>query len=349
MVAAGSAVARADDKTTTATFVPHFAPNVPADVRDAVAMAMSIWSQRIESAVPIEVDVAWGGGLPRNVASSTEPISYAPVGDGSLEPAALANALAGRDLHPGESDIRLLLGSGIRWYTGLDGAARANATDMVTMVLHELAHGLGFAESFHLADGGLRWGRGGSPVGLDTHLYDGATGDLVDAQSPANLLASATSRRVAWRGAARDSHGRAPVIYAPSQYEPGSSLCHFDDAAYPHGDPDALMTSLIRRGEVIHRIGPAALGVLHDLGWTVHAESVAPTVAPPVAARVAAPTPATTVVPPPPEVVPLPTRRAAVVHDFGRTGVTGVGAAVPCLVVMILWRWRRQIRVPSEA
>jgi hypothetical protein len=309
---AASSAARADD--ASATFVAHYAPNVPLAVRGAVEAAMSIYAQRLVARVPIEVDVEWGGGLPRNVASMTEPTAYERVADGSMQPVALANALAGRDLDPAVSDMRLTLGAGIRWYTGVDGGGPSNATDMVTMVLHELTHGLGFADSFHPAGGGLAWGHDGVPVGLDAHLVDASTGDLVHAPSASELLAAATSRRIVWRGAARDSHGRAPIMYAPAQFEPGSSLCHFDDNAYPQGDPDALMTSLVRRGEVIHRIGPAALGVLHDLGWTVRAE----------------PAPAPTVAPSPP---PAPTSTTAAPVAYPRPRATGgprrAGALAP--------------------
>jgi hypothetical protein len=155
-----------------------------------------------------------------------------------------------------------------------------------------------------------------------------------------------------WRGSARDSHGRTPIVYAPSQFERGSSLCHLDDNAYPQGDPDALMTSLIRRGEVIHRIGPAALGVLHDLGWVVRAEpaSVGRAVAPPARAAVTSSTSTSvSVQPPPTTAAPVPVanpsravRRTAAVGDFGRTGAFGVEALIPMLVVALVWCWRRR-------
>jgi hypothetical protein len=348
MTAAPHVPAHADE-STTATFIAHYAPNVPGDVRGAVDAAMHIWSQRLQSTVPIEVDVDWGGGLPSNVASSAEPVGYEPASDGNLQPVALANALAGRDLEPGVSDIHLLLGGGIRWYTPVDGNAPANATDMVTMVLHELTHGLGFAESFRLAGSGLTWGRGGVPVGLDAGLFDTSTGALVN-KSPADALASATSGRIVWRGSARDSRGHAPLMYAPAGFEPNSSLSHFDDNAYPQGDPDALMTSLVRRGEVIHHIGPAALGVLRDLGWTVNAEPATAAAPAPAAVhpRVVAPAPpvvaaepATTAAP----VVPAHVgARRAVAGDFGRTGFTGLGAAIPMFLLALLWRVRRSVR-----
>jgi hypothetical protein len=319
------------DETATATIKARYDANVPVSVRTATDFALAIWARRLESAVPIDVDVAWGAGLPRNVAASTVPAGYERVSDDARVPVALANALSGRDLEPNHPDLQMQLGSGIRWYTGTDGNAPANATDMVTMVLHEVAHGLGFADSFRLGDGGLVYGRDGAPLAYDAHIADTTTGALVDAPDAADMFASATSNRIVWRGTARDSHGHAPILYAPRVWEPGSSLTHFDDTAYPQGDPDALLTSLIRRGEVIHRIGPAALGVLRDLGWTVNAEPAAPR---------AAPTPTTTSTSPTtivaPVVAALPevtTRRETATGDVGRAGVSGAGALVPVLAI----------------
>jgi hypothetical protein len=343
---ASPARAQPNDAAAT-TFVAHYAPTVPGDVRAAVDFAMQIWSARVESSVPIEVDVDWGGGLPSNVTASTEPVGYEPVAVGSLQPVALANALAGRDLAPGVSDIHLLLGAGVRWYTGIDGAAPATATDMVTLALHELAHGLGFANSFRLASNGLAWGRDGVAVGLDAHEFDNATGALVNAPTPVELLSSATSRRVVWRGDARDSHGRAPVMYAPAQFEPGSSLSHFDDDAYPPGDPAALITTLVRPGEDTHHIGPPPLGVLHDLGWTVHAESATAASAAPPSPRPVTPTAPVVAAAPtaPPPVLPAKaaSHHARMAGDLGRTGMTGLGTAFPMLLAALGWRLRRNL------
>ncbi|HTU57200.1 MAG TPA: hypothetical protein VMF89_02185, partial [Polyangiales bacterium] len=83
-----------------------------------------------------------------------------------LYPIALANSLAGDDLDPTRPDIRVTLNTAPDdlcrsrtggFYYGFDGHA-GDSNDLVEIVLHELAHGLGFAsivddETGELADG----------------------------------------------------------------------------------------------------------------------------------------------------------------------------------------------------
>jgi hypothetical protein len=56
----------------------------------------------------------------------------------------LANAITGTELNPGEYDIDLFLNSSVAWYFGTDGNCPGNKYDFVSIVLHEICHGLGF-------------------------------------------------------------------------------------------------------------------------------------------------------------------------------------------------------------
>src|SRR5262249_9365541 len=77
-------------------------------------------------------------------------------------PIALANSLAGVDLDPAHDDISITFNSNVGtaeclsasgWYYGLDASPPSNETDFVSVVLHELAHGLGFLTFVNLATG----------------------------------------------------------------------------------------------------------------------------------------------------------------------------------------------------
>ena len=59
---------------------------------------------------------------------------------------ALADAIAGRDTYAGRVDLTASFNSNdkVNWYYGTDGNTPSGQFDFVTVVLHELGHGLGF-------------------------------------------------------------------------------------------------------------------------------------------------------------------------------------------------------------
>lgn len=81
--------------------------------------------------------------------------------------AALANKLAGTDLAPANDDIGATFNSAIGttcafplpWYYGTDANPPAGTIDFVTVVLHELGHGLGFLTFVSLSTGAKLVGR----------------------------------------------------------------------------------------------------------------------------------------------------------------------------------------------
>ncbi|WP_266156352.1 PA domain-containing protein [Dyella silvatica] len=75
---------------------------------------------------------------------------------------ALSDALAGEDIDAGEADIQSRfngkMGSsgcmeGMSWYFGLDGKTPSGQINFLNVVLHEMAHGLGFSGFNNLATG----------------------------------------------------------------------------------------------------------------------------------------------------------------------------------------------------
>ncbi|NCA25418.1 MAG: fibronectin, partial [Actinobacteria bacterium] len=57
---------------------------------------------------------------------------------------ALANALAGRDLDVNDPELVIEVSSNANWYFGVDGKCPPRSYDLVSVILHEMAHGLGF-------------------------------------------------------------------------------------------------------------------------------------------------------------------------------------------------------------
>lgn len=263
----------------------------------AFQAAVDIWARIIRSPVPIRVDAQFadlGTGV-LGSAGATQDVSAPGLGDGvSYYPSALADDLAGSDLYG--TDISAQFSSTYGFSFATDGSTPANQIDFESVVLHELGHGLGFAG---FMDDGAGSGSYQVQGRFDAFSYDAPVGgsrltSLAPAGTSSPLLGSAlTSGAVYWGGAAGTAAdgGLRPKLYAPSTWQPGSSYSHLDEATYPAGDPNSLMTYAIGPGEVVHSPGPVAVGILDDLGWQAALPAAAPadTVPPTLAVGTVAP------------------------------------------------------------
>src|SRR3954470_20804877 len=113
----------------------------------AFTHAASIWSARLDTAVPIRIRAQFTP-LGTNVLGSAGPVGVvrdfpnAPL-SGTWYHVALANKLAGFDLNPTGDDINANFSTLFNFYLGLD-ANHGAQNDLVAVLLHEFAHGLGF-------------------------------------------------------------------------------------------------------------------------------------------------------------------------------------------------------------
>ena len=164
--------------------------------------AAAIWSARLDSDVPIRIRAQFAA-LGPGVLGSAGPVSVArdfpnaPI-PGTWYHVALANKLAGVDLLPANDDINANFSSNFNFYLGLDNNHGAQ-NDLVAVLLHEFAHGLGFSQFASLSTGALF---SGFPDVYNTKLLDVNTGLTWPQMTNAQRLASATSfGRVVWNGA----------------------------------------------------------------------------------------------------------------------------------------------------
>ena len=128
-----------------------------AEAQEAFQKAVDIWSQLISSDVVIRVNATWSELEEGTLGSAIWNTAYRNF-DGAKEldvwyPVALAEKMAGVDLNAtDEADIVANFNKGANWYLGTDGNPSIDQYDLVSVVLHELGHGLGFVDSFDYSE-----------------------------------------------------------------------------------------------------------------------------------------------------------------------------------------------------
>jgi hypothetical protein len=247
--------------------------------------AAALWGARLKSTVVIRVQAQF-----TQLSCSSTSATLAATGATTIHsdfphapfaatwyPQALANSLAGADLDPTSDDIVTEFNSalggvsclpGTTWYLGFDANPGAGQIDMLTTLLHELAHGLGFqtfedpasgAEMNGLADIYLRGmqEQGASPTALS---------DMTSAQRAA---ANVSDPNLYWGGAnvqAAASTLTAGLVsghvrlFGPAMVQSGSSLSHYSTAL----SPNELMEPVYTGPNHDLRL---TTDLLADLGW----------------------------------------------------------------------------------
>jgi hypothetical protein len=273
----------------------------PEDARAAFEYGVSIWESLIDSQVSIRINACWSE-LGEGILGLSGPTTFhrefsgAPVAERWYQ-AALANALSGSDLNEADgydddgdgadadADMNIAYNRTFPWYFGTSGDPADYEVDFVSVVLHEICHGLGFAGSMVKSGtlGYWGWGQSNYPAAYDQFTKEGGGGSgrsLLSYGSGTSALGSAlTSGNVFFDGAnAREENGGVPPkLYAPASWQPGSSYSHLDYDTF-NDTENQLMVWALSSGESAHSPGPIALGILRDLGWTTGEVPAAPTV-----------------------------------------------------------------------
>ena len=157
------------------------------------------------------------------------------------------------------------------WYLGTDGPTPSAQYDFVSVVLHELTHGLGFSGilSSEQGKGGYHYGDDLLPAIFDRHIINKNHEFLVNKTLfPNPSVAMNLAITSGWLEFYTTLSGSMlPRLYAPATWDDGSSLYHLDDNTYRAGNPNSLMTPFTGMGEAIHYPGPDALAMMYEMGW----------------------------------------------------------------------------------
>jgi len=268
----------------TVNFIGSWDPQAQA----AFQYAADIWAASVVSSVPIEVNAEWAA-LPSGVLGSAGATRIYQNFPGAPLPntwylVAMANAISGSDLNGGDPEIQAQFSSAFpNWYFGTDGQTPLNQYDFVTVVLHELGHGLGFSGSMTVDDGtgsaectgvaGIGcWGFGtDSPMVYD-HFAENGSGTMLLSypNNSSQLAAQLTSNNVFFKDGSQHYE-----LYAPSTWVQGSSYTHLGESY--NGTPNALMTYSFGQGEAIHDPGDVVRSMFNRMRNGIYVVTPTPT------------------------------------------------------------------------
>lgn len=174
-----------------------------------------VWAARIDSSVDIVILARFNpinsGGNLCGVLGQTSPgdpfmnFPGAPVPN-VLYHGALADAISGVDQDPGFADFFIVYNSYIdtascatvSFYYGLDSNVGPGQIGLFSVVLHEMAHGLGFASFINPSNGAPFFG---TPGIFDYFILDMTTGlHWTDMTSPQRMASAINTGNLTWDG-----------------------------------------------------------------------------------------------------------------------------------------------------
>lgn len=211
----------------------------PSNVQSAITAAVNIYSSYYNISNYINVGVSWtdltiinpnllGQGKPAQMCLHPNSSSFKHV----LILSALYIQLTGQNNCPGAPNgihITLSINSNppAPWYTGVDGNPPSNQIDLMTVVMHELTHGMGFVTGVN--DASCTY-----PSSPDGYIYDwfalkslsgwpASFAQVVSNPCTSNA-APLSGGSLNFQGTVGGSSNSIFPIYLPSSFNPGSSI-----------------------------------------------------------------------------------------------------------------------------
>jgi hypothetical protein len=261
------------------TIVVNYSGFTP-QAQQAFQYAVNIWQSVLVSSVPIQIDASWEELETTTLGSAGATTLYRDFPEalrqGLWYPVALAERLTGRELNqPGEPDIVASFNNNVNWYYGIDGRTPPGQYSLVTVVLHEIAHGLGFFSSFDVATNQGQWGEETGYAFVYDYFIENTSNQRLTNTSlfpnpSASLAGQLTNNNLFFDVSSANNTATTdalPRLHAPRLFSLGSSISHLDEFRYPAGNENALMTPQIGRAESIYWPGELTLRMLATLGW----------------------------------------------------------------------------------
>ena len=270
-----------------------FSYDFPEEAKDPFRQAVSIWDSYLLIEVPVKIKALLADD------PGEDTVAYASSWVGCMDDycveASLMNQILGRDKDRRNPEFEIYISDSEDWHYGLDGNPPEETLDLLSVILHEFAHGFGFSSGISKSEGwedaespiAEHWElKSGNTVHFDDYVWTWDYGRASDLDSPStDLYESISNYKLFWghsgmtnsRGEPLRSitaNGGPIMLWADPDADSGSVVSHLDKHAYPWKSPNGMMAPYIYYQEVHHDAGPVVLGMLHDLGWELQEQAV---------------------------------------------------------------------------
>jgi hypothetical protein len=273
-------------------FILNFNGNFPAGFTVSVAKAAERWANHLNIGIPVKVNVF-------TVNSPAIPFDGITFSNGRKNfPGApklnvsyvtsLANQLAGQQLNSGEYDMDIYFNLAADYHFG-EGACPPDSTDLITLAMHEIGHGLGFYSSAYVDANGIGsfgnipssvifplatsfpWpGNQGVPTIYDTYIELASAQRLSEcaAQSTSALGDSIKNGAKYFNGPLfaniANLGGKILLRGGGGNFQLGVDLLHLD-----YSLQEAIMSGAFGSGDTVRVPAAVEFSVLRELGWNV--------------------------------------------------------------------------------
>jgi hypothetical protein len=245
--------------------------------RRAFEAALAAWTKVLKADQTIRVEASMyemddGDDDPLTTLLATAgPTDYWILDDTAVPSALAWQMLGGRYENAGDSDIIVDVNDQADWDYAVNGAAVDGKFSFVYTLMHELAHGLGYVDSFDIETGTLL--NDPLPFVFDVFVNRGSSrANRVMDHASAAQKRDLESGDLFFNGANAAAASKASIaplpmvkLYAPKPYESGSSVSHVDQDTYSDFKT-GLMTPL-DFGSGTNKIDTLTLAIMKDLGY----------------------------------------------------------------------------------
>ncbi|MDR2577530.1 MAG: hypothetical protein LBC70_01785, partial [Chitinispirillales bacterium] len=247
--------------------------NLNTQQQVATLHAIDLWSAELAGTIPIDINIMFVNMGPGVLGGSYRQPHYWNPTTQTWYSSALGNQLAGYNVVPGMRDIRLEMNSIFNWNFSITTPPSGSQFDWITIMLHEITHGLGFSTLVGSNGGYVYTTSGGTsantdfPGIFDRQLYQGILGanlpDLNQSQRAALVVSNNlfSGRPDSYLLAANG--GTRVRMHAPTTWSSGSSVTHWDNSVtFP-----TFMKFSASQGFRLHTINEREIAIMRDMGW----------------------------------------------------------------------------------